>query len=189
MDKEELKKKAAAFGKKALEVGKVVGKFSLEAGREIAQEAVIVGQSLAKDLDKTAKNFEENSVNNKRWDSLQGVWHSKKIFPQAFEDVQTQLMLPLGAFKIHVHADPTISRITADSNWNEDIPGFPNSPHSVFLQLDFKPDGSGTVVNYLWTVIDFPKGLHTKQIIRALNSWCEMVLEKDTSEPAPLERG
>jgi hypothetical protein len=80
MDKEELKKKAAAFGKKALEVGKVVGKFSLEAGKEIAQEAVIVGQSIAKDLDKTAKNFEENSVNNKRWDSFRASGTRRRFF-------------------------------------------------------------------------------------------------------------
>lgn len=187
MDKEELKKKASAFGKKALEVGKVVGKFSLEAGKEIAQEALIVGQSIANDLDKRDIDSAEKAANNKRWDSLSGTWHSKKIFPQAFEDVETQLRMPYIP-KIGVHADNSISRITADSTWHEDITGFEKVDHTVFLQLDFRPEGTGTIVDYAWTVVDFPKGIHAKKIVRTLNSWCEAVLEKDTSAPAPLER-
>jgi len=181
MDKEELKKKALEFGKKAgkkaLEVGKVVGKYSLEAGKEIAKEAAIVSKSLTDDADKLSKTMAEKNVNNKRWDAREGSWHSTKIFPQAFEDAETQLRYPIGTHRINVHADPSICRITVDANWNEDIAGFPNSLHQVNLILDFTASPTGTDVNYAWTVHDFPKGLHTGALIRTINSWMEMVLE------------
>lgn len=183
MDKEELKKKAALFGKKALEVGKVVGKYGAEAGKEIAKEAVVVGKALGQELGKSVQKFEEDQQKKAKWSLRQGSWQSKKILPQAFEDVQTQLRYPIGANRMNVHADSTIGRITAECSWNEDIGGFPNSYHQVNLQMDFTAGSDGTSVTYAWVVTDFPKGLHTNQIIRIVNMWMQEILENPDSIP------
>lgn len=183
MDKEELKKKAALFGKKALEIGKVVGKYSVEAGKEIAKEAVVVGKGLGQEIDKGMQKLESEQQKKAKWELRQGTWESKKIFPQAFDDVQTQLRYPIGDRRMNVHAEPTNCRITADCSWNEDIGGFPNSFHQVNLQMDFVPAADGTTVRYAWVVTDFPKGLYTNQIIRIVNMWMQELLENPDSIP------
>lgn len=171
MDKSVLKAKASNLGKKALAVSKTV---VTEAGKAV----FVVGKEIVSSLETIAQSIETNAANKERWQRLEGSHHSELVFPEAFENVEGVLRHPIGSHRFSVVTDPNTLKVSANTSWSEDLPGFPHSYHQLDLQLEFEinPAG-GTDVKWNWLVTDFPKGLYASQIIRITNSWIEAALD------------
>jgi hypothetical protein len=171
MDKEALKIRATAFGIKALGIARTV---VTEAGKA----AFVVGKEIVLSLETIAQNIESNAANKERWQRLEGSYYSSLLFPEAFENVDAVLRHPIGSHRFSVISDQSSLQVSANTNWTEDLPGFPHSYHQLDLQLEFFVNrAGGTDVRWSWLVTDFPKGLYASQIIRIANSWIEAALE------------
>lgn len=167
MDKEELKKKALNFGKKALDVSKSVAK------------------KVADETDKAVKDWEKKQAENRLLEKRNGFFISKRDFPDLFNDIEKQLRRPLGGQWYSVRPDPDSCEIVAVTSYTERVnSAFPKAERQLTLTINFEPVDFGTNIYYDWHVYEVPPGgFLTNSTIRLTNGWIKQIAEW----PAPEE--
>jgi hypothetical protein len=116
----------------------------------------------------------------------QGVWYSEKPVPLLFDQIQKQLMKPIGKHRMSISAQPVYGTIAANTSWQEyHSAAYPQAYRELQINLELAVEEDGaTRVRYEWLVNENPPGgIDTGLIIKSVNQWLQILCNDASSAP------